>query len=149
MADMLDHVLRKADGELVALETEVELVENYLELEKLRYDDRLSIQFNKSISGINLVPPLVFLSLVENAFKHGASQTEVDAFVAIDMTADGREVSVIVENSTGPKTGGNTGKKIGLENIKKQLELLYPGRFEFDVMCTTNSYEVNLVLRNS
>lgn len=77
LSKILDHVLFRCDTKYVSLSSEIELLENYIELEKLRYDDRLQINFNNHIEQDVKIAPLILLSLVENAFKHGAGEDSV------------------------------------------------------------------------
>jgi LytS/YehU family sensor histidine kinase len=77
LSKILDHVLFRCNTKYVSLSSEIELLENYIELEKLRYDDRLQINFNNHIEQDVKIAPLILLSLVENAFKHGAGEDSV------------------------------------------------------------------------
>ena len=100
---------------------------DYLALEKLRYDESLHINFNYTIEDMRqAIPPLLLMPLVENAFKHGVSETRSRPFVDIHLSVNNRQLIFTVKNSF-----DNSGEReslkenIGLSNLRRQLELLY------------------------
>jgi two-component system LytT family sensor kinase len=127
LSKILRYMLYETSGPYVAIEQELKIISDYIALEKLRYDDSLRIHFNYDIEDMKQsLPPLIMVPLVENAFKHGASETRGLPFVDIHLSVNKRQLALIVKNSTGGFTG-ETGVKenIGLSNLRRQLELLY------------------------
>jgi len=96
-------------------------------LEKLRYDESLKVNFNNDIEDLNqAIPPLLLIPLVENAFKHGASEMKTRPFVDIHLSIKNRKLLFLVKNSTGDSPdNGKVLESIGLTNLRRQLELLY------------------------
>jgi LytS/YehU family sensor histidine kinase len=121
-------MLYQCKDKFVPLINEVNLVNNYIALEKIRYGKRLNLTFTHTIQDDVKIAPLLLLTFVENAFKHGISQEINVGTIDIILQADSNEINFKIENSK-PKTTENTRKKkrdaIGLENINKQLEILY------------------------
>ncbi len=134
LSKILRFMLYETGGKFARVEQEVETIHDYIELEKLRYDDTLSIQFKHEIADARQpLPPLLLIPLVENAFKHGASETSQHPFVDIYLTVDQQQlifkVSNSVDASPGEKYRPDVQKEIketiGLANLRRQLELLY------------------------
>ena len=135
LSAMLDYMLYQCNDRLVPLEKEVKLLENYIALEQLRYGDRLDIAFlsGRQAGAKNYTPktpiaPLILLSIVENAFKHGASSDIAKPKIHIALKQDGQELFFAVKNTLPPeKQNDATGytKGIGIRNIKQQLSLIY------------------------
>jgi len=145
LSEILDYVLYKCNTSYVPLSGEIKLIENYLMLEKLRYDDRLRISFDHHITKDIGIAPLILLSLVENAFKHGASVDSGSPFISIDLRLKHNYLSFKVTNSfAGEEEEEISGKGIGLSNIRRQLELLYPSRYHLDIQRINNIYAVKL-----
>lgn len=120
-------MLYEASGEFIAVEQEIKIINDYTSLEKLRYDDSLRINFNYDVEDMKqAIPPLLLIPLVENAFKHGASETRNQPFVDIHISIKNRVLNLVVKNST-EGTGMNEPIKenIGLSNLRRQLELLF------------------------
>jgi len=127
LSGILRFMLYETGGEYISIEQELKIINDYIELEKLRYDDSLNIIFKYKIEDIKQqLPPLLLIPLVENAFKHGVSETREKPFVDIYLSSDKKHLEFIVKNSVeGPSGEGNVKESIGLSNIRRQLELLY------------------------
>jgi LytS/YehU family sensor histidine kinase len=118
-------MLYETSGEYIPIEQELKIMGDYIELEKLRYDDSLRINFNYTIEDMKQgIPPLLLIPLVENAFKHGVSETRERPFIDIHLSVDRRQLSYRVKNSSEPAITEVT-ENIGLSNLRKQLQLLY------------------------
>ncbi|WP_394749179.1 sensor histidine kinase [Spongiimicrobium salis] len=146
LSNMLDYILYQSNGKLVFLHKEVELLENYIALEQLRYGEEIEISFNKTYTKNTRVIPLILLSIVENAFKHGASGSLEIPSIHIKLYQEGEIVFFEVKNSKNPtKQQDETGysRGIGLSNIKQQLALLYPD-FSYHVTDEKEWYHVAL-----
>lgn len=127
LSKILRFMLYETGGAYIAIEQEIKIISDYIALEKLRYDESLSINFNHDIEDMKqALPPLLLIPLVENAFKHGVSETRAQPFVDIHISVNKRQLLFVVKNSMEPFPGEVEVKEnIGLSNLKRQLELLY------------------------
>mgnify|MGYP001496175784 CR=1 FL=1 len=127
LSKILRFMLYEAGGDFIAIDDELKIIADYVALEKLRYDDSLAITLNTNIdSAKQSLPPLLLIPLVENAFKHGVSETRTRPFVDISLTVKQNELLFIVKNSIGEAAGIHEVKEnIGLSNLRRQLTLLY------------------------
>ena len=127
LSKMLRFMLYETGGNYIAIEQELKIINDYIALEKLRYDESLRINFNHDIEDMKqAIPPLLLIPLVENAFKHGVSETRNQPFVEIHLSVSKRQLTFIVKNSSESLPGeGNVKENIGLSNLRRQLELLY------------------------
>src|SRR5437868_7446277 len=120
-------MLYEAGGQYIAVEQELKIISDYISLEKLRYDDSLRINFNYDIEDMKqALPPLLLIPLVENAFKHGVSETRNRPFVDMHLSVNQRRLMFTVKNSAESFFDeGGVIENIGLSNLRRQLELLY------------------------
>jgi two-component system, LytTR family, sensor kinase len=120
-------MLYETAGAFISIEQELKITDDYIALEKLRYDDSLRINFHHDIEDMKqALPPLLLIPLVENAFKHGISETRTDPFIDIHVSVRNRVLKFVVKNSTEGTPGEKRLKEnIGLSNLRRQLELLY------------------------
>jgi sensor histidine kinase YesM len=127
LSKILRFMLYETGGEYIAIEQELKIISDYIDLEKLRYDDSLHINFNHDIEDMKqALPPLLLIPLIENAFKHGVSETRDQPFVDIHLSVKQRQLTFVVKNSAESYPGEGTVKEnIGLSNLRRQLELLY------------------------
>ena len=129
LSKLLRYMLHECREPFVPLEREWKVIEDYVALEKLRYGNRVNVNMTKeNVNGSFLVAPLLFLPLVENAFKHGAGNNRHHTEISIDMKQHNGSLDFLVKNNfeiTDEDPDRSFG--IGLQNVKRQLELLYPG----------------------
>ena len=127
LSKLLRYMLYETSGAYIAIEQEIKIITDYIALEKLRYDESLRINFNHDVEEMKqALPPLLLIPLVENAFKHGVSETRGEPFVDIHLSVRNRQLNFIVKNSTDGFQGQPDVKEnIGLSNLRRQLELLY------------------------
>ena len=127
LSKILRFMLYEISGAYIAIEHELKIISDYIELEKLRYDESLRINFNYDIEDMKqAVPPLLLIPLVENAFKHGVSETRNRPFVDIHLSVRNRQLIFTVKNSTELSLEAEPVREnIGLSNLRRQLELLY------------------------
>ena len=119
-------MLYETGGAFIAIEQELKIINDYIALEKLRYDESLHVNFNHNIEDMKqAVPPLLLIPLVENAFKHGVSETRGRPFVDIHLAVNNRQLVLAVKNSSEMPEGSDVKENIGLSNLRRQLELLY------------------------
>lgn len=131
LSRLLRHVLYDNQQNLVTLAKEMDFIRNYIELMRIRLSSNVTVetQFDVSPDSRTEIAPLIFISLIENAFKHGISPTE-SSFIRIHFSESPGEVRCEITNSYHPKTQTDkSGSGIGLEQVRKRLELTYPGRY--------------------
>ncbi|MBW4890978.1 histidine kinase [Mucilaginibacter sp. HMF5004] len=150
LSDMLRYMLYECNADKVNLKKEVIMLQHYMDLEKIRYEDRLEMNFN--IDGNlddKMIAPLMLLPLVENAFKHGTSEMTGDTWINIDLNVTGNKLKFKVSNSKPETVAADAGKhygNIGIQNIKKRLELLYPSTYQLKIMDDEDVFLVMLEL---
>jgi two-component system, LytTR family, sensor kinase len=127
LSKIMRYMLYEAGGAYIAIEQDLKVINDYIALEKLRYDDSLRINFNYDIEDMRqAIPPLLLIPLVENAFKHGVSETRDQPFVDIHLSVKQRQLAFYVKNSTeGSPDATGIKENIGLSNLRRQLQLLY------------------------
>ncbi|MCP4459777.1 MAG: sensor histidine kinase [Cytophagales bacterium] len=152
LSDLLDYMLYECNAETVALSKEIKLVENYISLEKMRYGKRLEVVFNKhgELAG-KMVAPLLILPFVENCFKHGVSEELDQSWVNIELSFVNEELILKVENSKSTNSNQDDQFKykegIGLKNVRRRLELIYPEKHSIKIMDSEESFLVNLKIQ--
>ena len=145
LAKLMQYMLYEGNLMQVALRKEVDYLQNYLALERIRYDERIHLSFQ--ISGdINqlYIAPLMLLPFVENAFKHGISRQLGEAWLQIQLTVNEKELIFKVENSKPVSGDPSPATGIGLPNIAKRLALIYPGRHQLRQLDGDGTYLVIL-----
>ena len=133
LSKMLRHLLYDNQEREVTLTDEMQFIENYIALMKIRLSQNVDVTFHRQVAlpGIK-VAPLIFISLLENAFKHGVSPVE-PSFVHISITATEHDITCQIENSNHPKSRDDrSGHGIGLSQVQRRLELSYPGRYTWE-----------------
>jgi two-component system, LytTR family, sensor kinase len=127
LSKILRFMLYETSGDYIAIEDELKIMNDYIALEKLRYDDSLQINFDTEIDEIKQsLPPLLLIPLVENAFKHGVSETRSQPFVDINLSVNQQQLIFVVKNSAETASAEQPVKEnIGLSNLRRQLQLLY------------------------
>lgn len=126
LSKMLRFMLYETGGEYIAIEQELKIMNDYIALEQLRYDESLRVNFNYDIEDMKqALPPLLLIPLVENAFKHGVSETRGHPFVDIHLSVKQRQLAFFVKNSAEASAERSVKENIGLSNLRRQLELLY------------------------
>jgi hypothetical protein len=130
LAKLIRYLLYETDTEYVKLSQEIEFLKQYVQLMQLRLNDktRLSTSFPENSADIDIAP-LLFLPLVENVFKHGVSTSTSEIVIEIKINQD--DIVFISNNSYQPDEAETAESGIGIENLKKRLELLYPGKYVF------------------
>ena len=132
LSKMLRHMLYDNQESSVALNDELQFLENYISLMKIRLSANVDVTFthNVEVPGVRIAP-LIFISLVENAFKHGISPTE-QSFVHIEINATDHDINCRIENSNHPKSNQDrSGHGIGLNQVQRRLDLAYPNHYKW------------------
>ncbi|MFT5167797.1 MAG: hypothetical protein ACI8P3_003035 [Saprospiraceae bacterium] len=130
LSDMMRYTIYEGKKETVSLKEEIAYLNNYIELHKIRYHKKVSIEFTEQINGNPEISPLLFIVLLENAFKHGVETLTENAFVKMNLTAENHRIHFTIENNFDPEEI-NGKKGIGLENLKRRLALIYPDKHQF------------------
>ncbi len=146
LSRLLRYVLYEADHELVALQREVDFLQHFVELMRIRFTDNVDVRFDVQMEQPTAqVPPLLLAAFVENAFKHGMSYQQA-SFVHIDIEASATRLHFSCQNSKKPTvtadeavTGG-----VGLRNARKRLELLFPDDYLLKIDDSADAYSVTL-----
>ena len=127
LSKILRFMLYETGGAFIGIEQELKIINDYIALEKLRYDDSLNVSFKYEIEDMKQpIPPLLLIPLVENAFKHGVSETRNKPFLDIHLTANQQQLEFVVINSAEKLSReGSVKENIGLSNLRRQLALLY------------------------
>lgn len=152
LSNILRYVLYETVEGKVPLSKEIQYLKDYIELEHIRLGNRVDIRF--TIEGDlenKIIEPMLFLTFVENSFKHGAAQSIDKGWVDIKLDTTQNDIHFVISNSKSPKyadilNAGHGG--IGLENLKKRLQLLYPDKHKLGLFETPDIYKVELTLHN-
>lgn len=149
MSRLMRHMLYEGGKPLVSLDSEVTFLRDYVELMRLRFTDAVSVTLDAPETvGDVMLPPLLFVNLVENAFKHGVSYSKpsfVD--VRLSLSDDRREVSFCCVNSLSAASTDDERHGIGVQNTRKRLELLCRGRFNLSAVRLADRYVVTLSIQ--
>ena len=149
LSGILDYVLYKSQQASVSLREELEAIEHFLELEKIRYGERLEVTYETSGNTSTQVSPLLLLSIVENAFKHGASGDVESPRIKINITEESAKIHCLVWNTKSKHQGeinDDYKEGIGLSNIKRQLNLVYPTDHTLVIDDKQDSFSLSLDL---
>jgi LytS/YehU family sensor histidine kinase len=146
LSKILRYMLYETSGPYTAIAQDLKIIGDYIALEKLRYDESLRVNFSNDIEDMNqALPPLLLIPLVENAFKHGVSETRSQPFVDIHLSIKNRQLLFLVRNSTEEPGGeGIIKESIGLTNLRRQLELLYS---DYNLNLKQDAYEFVATLK--
>lgn len=153
LSDLFEFMLYQSSKNKVPLSEEIELIKTYAELQKMKYGDRLkfNINFDKEV-GNRMVAPLLLFPFIENCYKHGCSNDPGQPSINLDVTAGEDTLNFEVTNSKPSRIMPDEKKKsggIGIENTRKRLEILYPGRHWLSINDSPKEYRVELKLSQS
>lgn len=150
LSEILDYILYRCNEKTVLLSEEIHNLKNYIEIEKIRYSDKLKLEvsFPDNTNNFNIAP-LIILPFVENAFKHGVSKYPGMASVKIKTTLAENNLIFNIKNTKNPiiEKEENDSKGIGLNNVKKRLNLMYPGKYILSINNESETFSVNLTLQ--
>jgi LytS/YehU family sensor histidine kinase len=147
LSDMMRYSIYEAQNERVTLEKEVEYLNNYIELHKMRYHKEIAIDFQVDIKEGYMVMPLLFIILLENAFKHGVENLREKAFVQLVLTTSDNEIHFEIKNNFDDSIVPE-GTGIGLNNLKRRLELAYENNYQLRMAQHNGEYLAALILKN-
>ena len=149
LSEALRYALYESNAEKVPLSGEVAFMENYIDLMALRCNEKTQVQRSFVLPDHEvMIAPLLFISLIENAFKHGVS-ARVETVVKIDLHPEGQDLCFVCENSLLEKTAEDrSGSGIGLANLKRRLELIYPGNYTYEQQASGGVYRAEVRINN-
>lgn len=150
LSGILDYVLYRSQHPTVFLREEIETIHHFLALEQIRYGDRLDVSFEVNGNFEVLISPLLFLSLVENAFKHGVGKETEKSKVKINITEEDQTVCCRVWNTKGDFQEikrADDREGIGLSNIKRQLKITYPAHHTIQIEEDASSFCVIVTIK--
>lgn len=143
LSKIMEYMLYNTEREQVPIGLEVQYIRDYIELEKLRYGDRLQVSWDMDDRlQDKLIVPLLLFPFIENAFKHGPRSQDSDTWISISLKKENEFISYVVVNSTLPGKDIREGssKGYGLQNLAKRLELVYPGKYKLEQIPGEGSY---------
>jgi two-component system, LytTR family, sensor kinase len=146
LSELLRFMLYESGGNLISLKDEIKVLEDYLELERIRYNNRLSVSFTKEVDSDSYqITPLLLLPFLENAFKHGVSETRFETFINIEIKIKQGKLNFEIENSYDKSQNGGRENNIGLISARRQLELTY-SQHKLEINDADNIFKVNLFI---
>lgn len=147
LSDILDYILYRIDAPMIAISTEIQIIENYIELEKIRFADRVNITFTYNFKSKDIkIPPMLIIPFVENAFKHGVGKSMEKSWIKINIDVTGHSLNIEVSNNKSQnKIKSETGG-IGLLNVKKRLDLLFYDSYSLEISEKNNRFDVFLTI---
>ncbi len=147
LSDLLRYAMYETNKNMVPVQGEVEFMRNYVELMRLRCNDKTVVNAQFAVDNSKLeIAPLLFISLIENAFKHGMSSNRPSK---IDIRLEQEESTLVFscDNTNYPKDDADrSGSGIGLENTRRRLELMYQGRYQWEQSVADDTYHVRITL---
>ena len=150
LSKLMRYMLYETNMELVSLSKEIDFMKKYIDLMKLRVSDKTTVtcSFPSEDTSIQIAP-LLFISLIENAFKHGVSASK-ESHINITLACDKNTVRFTIENDNFPKKPDDkSGSGIGLQNLEKRLQLLYPNKYSFKNNVRDNRFLVTLEIETA
>jgi sensor histidine kinase YesM len=150
LSELMRYFLYESKGAFVPLDKEIAVLQDYISLQKLRSKQTLetTVNITGNMDG-QQIAPLLLITFVENAFKHGAKGNTGSTFVHLSLAVEGNELNFRLENNLGiaDKTIQEEHAGVGLQNVKRRLELLYPGNYRLQAGETANKFVVQLHLK--
>jgi two-component system, LytTR family, sensor kinase len=146
LSDLLRHSYSTIELKYITLREEINYLDNYIALEQIRLSQKVNIQFNKQVQNLDLeIAPMMLITLVENAFKHGLSELIHDGYLNIDLALQGNQLFFSVENSVPVLSKVKEGThSTGLNNLEERLKLIYPNKHKLYFQKEANKYKITL-----
>lgn len=146
LSKLLRFMLYEAAKSLITIGDEIRMLEDYIDLEKIRFNERLTVSFSKDIDNEqDMISPLLLLPFVENAFKHGASESRFLSLVQIEMKLENSILNFNIKNTKENNESHDGNTKIGLSNVKRQLELMYT-EYDLQVLNESTLFIISLMI---
>jgi sensor histidine kinase YesM len=146
LSDLLRFMLYECNQPLVPLAKELRMIQDYISLEKIRYGNKLELHIDMPAETHDLhIAPLLLLPLVENCFKHGTSHMLEQPWISLQVRLEGSEMTMkLLNGKENSSTAGSNLPGIGIQNVQKRLDLLYPGQYELSIKDEEDIFIVNL-----
>jgi len=150
LSDLMRYVIYESQDNQVPLKKQLDFLKSYVYLEQMRSDENLKVTFNVKGDYLNTrIDPLLFIAFIENAFKHGCKTSALGPYIHIDFNVETPDqVNFSIENNTDTSVSLMDKKSagFGLKNVKKRLDLLYPGKHDLHIINTGTTYRVELCI---
>jgi sensor histidine kinase YesM len=147
-SEMMRYILYNSPNQAVGLQQEIDFLKNYTEVEAIRYSDKINISFEtQGIDNTMAIEPLLLLPFIENTFKHGIREEVNSGYVNIVICLVENELTLETKNSKAPAESIDNNTGVGLENVAKRLDILYPDSHLLEITEDDASYEVRLTLK--
>lgn len=144
LSELINYMLYECSSDEVPMSKEIKFIRNYIDIEKMRYGDKLDVDIRvRGETDDRKIPALILLPFVENCFKHGASETLQLSWVKITIDNQPNLIVIKVENNKNGENAATKKEGIGIQNVKRRLDLLYPGKHELKII---NGQETFLVI---
>jgi sensor histidine kinase YesM len=149
LSGMLRYIINDCSQPFVPLDGEIKMIQDYIALEKIRYGDQIKMNIQiEGDAGNKQIAPLLMIPLVENSFKHGASKMIHSQWVNLEIKMNDEELYFsMMNNKPGQAENGMTNGHVGLRNVKKRLQLLYPGKHELTIVSEKETFSVSMKVR--
>lgn len=148
LASIMRHLIYEGDKAYISLSKEVELLKDYIELQNLKKTKSKQVEFyQEGVEKAHKIAPLILINFLENAYKHSNIFLDKASFIDISIIVSNDWLWFSIENSVSSVQSENIASGIGLQNLRKQLELLYPGKFELLFTSSDETYKVDLKLK--
>lgn len=150
LSDLMSYILYDCKTKTVPIQKEIEFINNYVELEKVRLEKDIDVRLEYNDSKA-LIPPLLFFPLIENSFKHGIGSNPTNREIFLKFELLENKLTFRIKNSKGTTQSAIQKKKkggIGIENVRKRLALLYPESHKMEVIDTEDTFEINVEIEN-
>lgn len=146
LADLMRYVIYKGQNEMVELKEDWQYVQDYIDLQQIRLKESVAVKLAVSVENWRFsLPPLMLIMLIENAFKHGIEPAETTATLSLALSQQGGELHFHCQNSL-PDTSAHSEEGIGLDNLKRRLELRFPDSHSLDLEQTADHFSAQLKL---
>ena len=147
LSDLLRYAMYETNKPLVPINGEVEFMQNYISLMKLRCNEKTSVNTHFGVKQDTEIAPLLFISLVENAFKHGVSSNK-PSMIDIRLEQKENELVFTCDNTNYPKDDTDrSGSGIGIENTRRRLDLMYQGKYVWEQSVESDMYHVKISIK--
>ncbi len=144
LSKLMRHLLYDSEEEKISIKKEVEFIKNYIELMKLRFTDKVKVKLElPDVLPDQIIPPLLFTSFIENAFKHGVSYN-AESFINVSLSFTDTNMKFEMQNSNFSGGISSRASGIGLDNIKKRLNLLYQENYKLEIFDQSDVFVINL-----
>lgn len=152
LSGVLRYMIYESNEQLVSLEKEIQFIGDYIDLQKLRTKNPDAVKLHiEGLIGGQRIAPLILIVFIENAFKHGVKGDTVNQFIDLELTVADQDIHFICKNNLGSvdETENSEFKGLGLDNVKRRLELLYSENYELKLSRTSVMFIVDLKIKLS